>query len=79
MQMLLYSLNLIQKAFNLLRLLKVRLEYGWRGCPRETLSDHQDTRVLKGIEDLAAKKTTGSSNKDCGRHLDNCLGEAASR
>lgn len=63
-----YLLHLIQKALNLLRRLEVRFEHGWRGCTREPLSNRQDSRMLKDVEDLAAQKATGSSNKDCGRH-----------
>lgn len=72
-------LDLIQKTLDLLRLLKIRLEDRRRGCTRESLSNHQDPRVLEGIEDLSTKEAAGSSDQNCGRHLGDCSGEVVYR
>jgi hypothetical protein len=41
-------LDLIQKSLDILCLLQVRLKDGWRGSTSESLTDHEDSRALKG-------------------------------
>jgi len=64
-----YSLNFVQDGFDIRRLLQVRLEDGWRSCTPISLSDHENARVLEGVEDLATKEAASSSNKNYGRHI----------
>jgi hypothetical protein len=64
-----YSLDLVQKGLDILRLLQIRLEDGWRGCTPISLSDHENPRALEGVEDLASKQTAGSGDKNYRRHV----------
>jgi hypothetical protein len=64
-----YLLDLVQKSLDILCLFQVRLEDGWRGSTRETLPDHQDSRMLESRKQLASKKASGSRNENRGSHF----------
>lgn len=55
-------LDFIQESLDVLCLLQVRLEDGWRGSSSESLPDHQDSRALESVEQLAAQKASGSGD-----------------
>ena len=58
------SLSLVQNRLYIFALFQVRLQNRRRGSSGETLANSQAARVLEGVEDLAAKKTTSSGNKN---------------
>ena len=64
-----YLLDLVQKSLDILGLLQVCLEDGGRGSTRESLPNHQDSRVLESGKQLATKKASGSRNENRGSHF----------